>query len=54
MHKPIREYFVKAKEEKSLVSPDASAEKCITLLLKHEFKSGIHHDYYDEFPTTSD
>lgn len=46
-HAEVREAHAVNKPEGGFVDPDDSAEKLIDLLLKDQFKSGEHIDFYD-------
>jgi len=43
----IHDYFSSAKKDQSLVKADETAKKLIGLVLKDEFESGSHVDYWD-------
>mmetsp|Transcript_10515 Transcript_10515/g.13659 ORF Transcript_10515/g.13659 Transcript_10515/m.13659 type:complete len:201 (-) Transcript_10515:288-890(-) len=44
----IRAYYEKLLQENSCVPQDASAEKCMRILITNSFYSGAHIDYFDE------
>lgn len=48
LHPATREWSLEAFQEGKLVTPQASAAKCICLLTEGRFASGAHVDYYDE------
>lgn len=48
IHQPTKEWSVDAFKEGKLVTPEASAAKCIKILQENRFESGAHIDYYDE------
>jgi len=48
IHPPTREWSEKAFREGWLVRPEESASKCLRILTKNDFKSGVHIDYYDD------
>jgi sepiapterin reductase len=41
-------YFVDAKNNSTLVNPDDTAVKMVTILEKGDYESGAHVDYFDE------
>ena len=43
----LHDYFSSAKAEKALIDPTDSARKLVELLLKDEYVSGLHVDYWD-------
>jgi sepiapterin reductase len=43
----IKEYYKSLKEKNTLVDPNVSARKLMTLISKNEFSSGAHIDFYD-------
>ena len=47
VHEPTRKVFVDLKEQGKLVSPEASAEKLVMLIVENAYESGAHLDYYD-------
>lgn len=46
-HAELREAYAAMEHEGSFVDPDASAKKLIEVLLRDQFKSGEHLDFYD-------
>ena len=48
LHPATREWSLEAFKEGKLVTPEASAAKCLRVLVEDKFESGAHVDYYDE------
>mmetsp|Transcript_286 Transcript_286/g.471 ORF Transcript_286/g.471 Transcript_286/m.471 type:complete len:237 (-) Transcript_286:240-950(-) len=47
MHEPTRKMMRTMRDENKMVPSDESAEKCVGIVLKNEFTSGAHIDFYD-------
>lgn len=48
LHPPTREWSLEAFKDGKLVTPEASAAKCVRILGEDRFESGAHLDFYDE------